>query len=82
VSRQGVKGFNWYLEKVTVPAAAKHGVMQGVCGRSPRGMFQRRGTVRPTAADIAPAVDTSAGPDHPIGRHIAKSCAFYNLGQA
>jgi hypothetical protein len=76
VSRQGVKGFDWHVEKVTVPAAAKHGVMQGVVWMIPKGMFQRRGMVRPTAAGIAPAVDTSAAPDHPIGRHIAKSCAF------
>jgi hypothetical protein len=56
--------------------------MQGVMWTIPQGIFQRRGTVRPTAAGIAPAVDTSATPDHPIGGHIAKSCAFHNLGQA
>ena len=33
---QGVKGFDWYVEKVTVPAAAHHGVMQGLCGQFPK----------------------------------------------
>jgi hypothetical protein len=37
VQRQGVEGFDWYVEKVTVPAAAKHGVMQGVMWTIPKG---------------------------------------------
>jgi hypothetical protein len=127
--RQGVERFDWYIENVTIPAAAKHGVMQGVVWTIPEGIFQflggrlteacaelhpdrshrpviagstvyaspknpvtsrlraatdgcrqaRRGTVRSMAAGIASAVDTSAGPDHPIGRHIAKSRALYSL---
>jgi hypothetical protein len=40
---QGVKGFDWYVEKVTVPAAAKHGVMQGVVWTIPKKMFQLLG---------------------------------------
>jgi hypothetical protein len=40
---QGVKGFDWYVEKVTVPAAAKHGVMQGVVWTIPKEMFQLLG---------------------------------------
>jgi len=40
---QGVKGFDWYVEKVTVPAAARHGVMQGVVWAIPREMFELLG---------------------------------------
>jgi hypothetical protein len=40
---QGVKGFDWYVEKVTVPAAAHHGVMQGVVWTIPKEMFQLLG---------------------------------------
>ena len=36
---QGVKGFDWYVEKVTVPAAHSHGVMQGVVWAIPKEMF-------------------------------------------
>ena len=40
---QGVKGFDWYVEKVTVPAAHSHGVMQGVVWAIPREMFELLG---------------------------------------
>jgi len=40
---QGVKGFDWYVEKVTVPAAARHGVMQGVVWAIPKEMFELLG---------------------------------------
>lgn len=40
---QGVKGFEWYVEKVTVPAAAHHGVMQGVVWAIPKEMFELLG---------------------------------------
>jgi hypothetical protein len=40
---QGVKGFNWFVEKVTVPASAQHGVMQGVVWAIPRDMFELLG---------------------------------------
>jgi hypothetical protein len=40
---QGIKGFDWYVEKVTVPAAAGHGVMQGVVWAIPKEMFERLG---------------------------------------
>jgi hypothetical protein len=30
---QAVKGFDWYVEKVTVPPSTQHGVMQGLSGR-------------------------------------------------
>jgi hypothetical protein len=33
---QGVKGFDWYVEKVTVPAAHSHGSMQGVVWAIPK----------------------------------------------
>lgn len=40
---QGVKGFNWYVEKVTFGAAASHGVMQGVVWALPNKMFELLG---------------------------------------
>jgi len=40
---QGVKGFDWYVEKVTFPAAADHGVMQGVFWAIPKEMFELLG---------------------------------------
>jgi hypothetical protein len=40
---QGVKGFDWYVEKVTVPAAHDHGVMQGVVWAIPKEMFELLG---------------------------------------
>jgi hypothetical protein len=40
---QDVKGFNWYVEKVTFPAAADHGVMQGVVWAIPKEMFDLLG---------------------------------------
>jgi hypothetical protein len=40
---QGVKGFDWYVEKVTVPASARHGVMQGIVWAIPKRMFELLG---------------------------------------
>ena len=40
---QGVKGFDWYVEKVTVPPAHSHGLMQGVGWAIPREMFELLG---------------------------------------
>lgn len=40
---QGVKGFDWYVEKVTVPATSHHGVMQGVVWAIPKEMFELLG---------------------------------------
>ena len=40
---QDVKGFDWYVEKVTVPAAHSHGVMQGVVWAIPKEMFELLG---------------------------------------
>jgi len=40
---QGVKGFNWYVEKVTFGPAADHGVMQGVVWALPKPMFELLG---------------------------------------
>lgn len=37
---QGVKGFDWYVENVTVPAAHSHGVMQGIVWAIPKEMFE------------------------------------------
>jgi hypothetical protein len=40
---QGVKGFDWYVEKVTVPAAHSHGVMQGIVWAIPKELFELLG---------------------------------------
>ena len=40
---QGVKGFDWYVEKITIPAAHSHGVMQGVVWAIPKEMFELLG---------------------------------------
>jgi hypothetical protein len=40
---QGVKGFNWFVEKVTIPASDSHGVMQGVVWAIPKDMFELLG---------------------------------------
>ena len=40
---QDVKGFDWYVEKVTFGAAAGHGVMQGVVWAIPKEMFEYLG---------------------------------------
>jgi hypothetical protein len=36
---QDVKGFDWYVEKVTVPPSQTHGVLQGVVWAIPKEMF-------------------------------------------
>lgn len=41
---QDVKGFNWYVEKVTFGAAAGHGVMQGIVWAIPKEMCEDLGT--------------------------------------
>lgn len=40
---QGVKGFNWYVEKVTFGPGTDHGVMQGVVWALPKPMFELLG---------------------------------------
>jgi hypothetical protein len=40
---QGVKGFDWYVEKVTFGPSKSHGVMQGVVWALPKQMFERLG---------------------------------------
>lgn len=40
---QGVKGFDWYVEKVTVPPAKSHGVLQGIVWAIPKEMFELLG---------------------------------------
>ena len=40
---QAVKGFDWYVEKVTVPPSTHHGVMQGVVWAIPKDMFELLG---------------------------------------
>ncbi len=40
---QGVKGFEWYVERITVAATAGHGVMHGVVWAIPKDMFELLG---------------------------------------
>ena len=57
---QGVKGFDWYVEKVTFGAAAGHGVMQGVMWAVPKEMFEHLGG-RLTGSFAVSFVPTSSG---------------------
>lgn len=61
---QGVKGFDWYVEKVTVPAAAKHGVMQGVVWAIPKEMFELLGgrLTGSLALSFIPTANTGESP--------------------
>jgi hypothetical protein len=57
---QDVKGFDWYVEKVTFGAAAGHGVMQGVVWAIPKEMFERLGG-RLTGSLAVSFIPTAAG---------------------
>lgn len=57
---QDVKGFDWYMEKVTFGAAAGHGVMQGVVWAIPKEMFERLGG-RLTGSLAVSVVPTASG---------------------
>ena len=61
---QGVKGFDWYVEKVTVPAAHSHGVMQGVVWAIPNEMFELLGG-RLTGSLAVSFVPTATAVDEP-----------------
>jgi hypothetical protein len=61
---QGVKGFDWYIEKVTVPAAHSHGVMQGVVWAIPKEMFELLGG-RLTGSLAVSFIPTAASADKP-----------------
>jgi hypothetical protein len=65
---QDVKGFDWYVEKVTVPAAAHHGVMQGVVWAIPKEMFELLGgrLTGSLALSFIPAVATAQRPWEPL----------------
>lgn len=50
----GGEGFDWYVEKVTVPAAHSHGVMQGVVWAIPKEMFELlRGRLTGTCGPVS-----------------------------
>lgn len=57
---QDVKGFDWYVEKVTFCAAAGHGVMQGVVWAIPKEMFEHLGG-RLTGSLAVSFVPTASG---------------------
>lgn len=57
---QGVKGFDWYVEKVTVPASHSHGVMQGVVWAVPKEMFELLGG-RLTGSLAVSCIPTATG---------------------
>ncbi len=57
---QDVKGFDWYVEKVTFGAAAHHGVMQGVVWAIPKEMFEHLGG-RLTGSLAVSFVPTASG---------------------
>lgn len=57
---QEVKGFDWYVEKVTFGAAKDHGVMQGVVWAIPKEMFEHLGG-RLTGSLAVSFVPTASG---------------------
>lgn len=60
---QDVKGFGWYVEKVTFGAAANHGVMQGVVWAIPKEMFEDLGG-RLTGSLAVSFIPTASGDPH------------------
>jgi len=61
---QGVKGFDWYVEKVTFGPSTHHGVMQGVVWALPREMFELLGgrLTGSLALSFIPSRSQSDGP--------------------
>jgi hypothetical protein len=74
--RQGIEEFDWYNEKVTVPAAARHGVMEGVVWTIPRrcsSFSARYGPVDGSRHRV------SLVPAEPMGRRSARNRRFCRL---
>jgi hypothetical protein len=81
---QGVKGFDWYVEKVTVPAAHSHGVMQGVVWAIPKKMFELLGG-RLTGSIAVSFIPTAAPADkswQPQPLPLLAHAAVYADGEA
>ena len=81
---QGVKGFDWYVEKVTVPAASSHGVMQGVVWAIPKEMFELLGgrLTGSLALSFIPARTTADGSSwQPQPLPILAHAAIYSDGK-
>jgi hypothetical protein len=80
---QGVKGFGWYVEKVTVPPAAKHGVMQGVVWAIPREMFELLGgrLTGSLAVSFVPTADPRNEAWHPRPLPLLAHAVVYADGQ-
>ena len=81
---QDVKGFGWYVEKVTVPAAAHHGVMQGVVWAVPKEMFELLGgrLTGSLALSFIPAAAPAQSPWQAQPLPMLAHAAVYADGQA
>ncbi|HEY8722229.1 MAG TPA: hypothetical protein VIL92_00045 [Gaiellaceae bacterium] len=78
-----MKGFDWYVEKVTVPAAHSHGVMQGVVWAIPKEMFELLGgrlTGR-LAVSFIPAAAPGDEPGQPQPLPLLAHAAVYADGE-
>jgi hypothetical protein len=80
---QGVKGFDWYVEKVTVPAAHSHGVMQGVVWAIPKDMFELLGgrLTGSLAVSFIPTATATEGPWQPQPLALLAHAAVYADGE-
>lgn len=76
---QDVKGFDWYVEKVTVPASAHHGVMQGVVWAIPKEMFELLGgrLTGSLALTFIPAGATAQRPWAPLSLPMLAHAVVY-----
>jgi hypothetical protein len=83
---QDVKGFDWYVEKVTVPAAADHSVMQGVVWVIPKEMFELLGGRLTGSLAVSFIPTVAVGQESPQaqaqGLPVLSHAAVYSEGTA
>ncbi len=75
-------GFDWYVEKVTVPTGHSHGVMQGVVWAIPNEMFELLGgrLTGSLAVSFVPTATTSAESWQPQPLSLLAHAAVYADG--
>lgn len=80
---QDVKGFDWYVEKVTVPPTTHHGVMQGVVWAIPKEMFELLGgrLTGSLALSFIPTANAGQSPWRPQSLPMLAHAAVYADGQ-
>jgi hypothetical protein len=81
---QGVKGFDWYVEKVTFPAAAGHGVMQGVMWAIPKEMLELLGGRLNGSLAVSFIPTAAVGQESPLVQTlpVLAHAAVYSDGEA